>query len=51
MSFLSHIKNSGDADIENRLMNMAGGGRWGEERMGRMERVTWKHIHYHVENR
>ena len=35
---------NGDTDIENRLTDMAGGG--GEvvkERVGSMERVTWKH--------
>ena len=34
------IKEYGEADIENRLMDM---GR-GEERVRCMERVTWKHI-------
>ena len=28
-----------------------GYGGWGKERVGWMERVTWKHIHYHMWNR
>ena len=35
---------SGDADTENRLTDK-GEGR--KEKMRRMERITWKHIHYH----
>ena len=31
------------SDIENRLVNTAG-----EERVGRIERVSLKHMHYHV---
>ena len=35
------VSSSGDTDIENRLIDME---RWGrKERMGCMERVTWKH--------
>ena len=38
---------NGDADIENSLMDMGrGGGR--SERVGQMEKVTRKHIHYHM---
>ena len=36
-----------DTDIENRLTDM---GRR-KERAGRMERVSWKHIHYHMYDR
>ena len=35
---------NGDADREDRLMDTGGG----KERVGRMERVAWKHIHYHM---
>ena len=36
---------NGDTDIENRLMDMVGGRK---EKVGCMERVTCKHICYHV---
>ena len=32
-----------DTNIENRLTDTAGGGCWRKERIGRRERVTWKH--------
>ena len=35
---------SGDADVENRPWTQ-----WGKERLGRIERVAWRHVHYHVE--
>ena len=35
------VSSSGDTDIEDRLMDMEWWGR--KERMGCMERVTWKH--------
>ena len=37
----SNLLFSGDTDIENRLMDTGVGGR--KERVGWMERVTWKH--------
>ena len=37
---------SEDADMENRLVDTAG-----KERVGRTERLAWKHIHYHMETR
>ena len=37
-----------DAFIENRLTEMGAGGREKKERVGQMERVSWKHTHYHV---
>jgi len=33
----------GDADVEKRLVDTLG-----KERVGQIERVTWKHIHYHM---
>ena len=40
---------NGDADTENRL-EATGGGGWGEkERVGGLERVAWKHIHYRMQ--
>ena len=38
-------KLNGDADIENRLIDKAGGRK---ERVSQMERVTWTHIYYHI---
>ena len=38
--------NNGDADIENRFMDTGDAGR--KERMGQMERVARKHIHYRM---
>ena len=37
---------NGDADIENRLVYMGVGEK---EVVGPVERVTWKHIHYHMQ--
>ena len=40
-----HLKTQlfeGDTDIKNRLMDTGEG----KERVGRMEKVAWKHIHY-----
>ena len=45
-----HLKTQvfeGDTDIENRLMDTGEG----KERVGRMEKVEWKHMHYHKWNR
>ena len=39
---------SGDTDMENRLTD-AGEGR--KERVGCMQRVTWAHVHYHMQTR
>jgi len=42
---LFHLKTQlfeGDTDIKNRLMDTGEG----KERVGRMEKVAWKHIHY-----
>ena len=36
---------NGDADIENRFIDKAGGRK---ERVSQMERVTWTHIYYHI---
>ena len=42
----SYLQGSnGDADIENKLVDT---GRGRNERVGRMERAAWKHVHYHV---
>ena len=38
--------NSGDTDTENRLVDTVR-----KEREGGIERVTWKHILYHMSNR
>ena len=38
---------SGDPDVEKRLMDMG----QKKERVGQMERVAWKHIHHHMQNR
>ena len=35
-----------EMQTENRLVDTVG-----KERVGRMERAAWKHIHYHMENR
>ena len=35
---------NGDADIENRLVDMAG-----KERVRRVEKEAWKHIQYHMQ--
>jgi len=43
---LSRAVFPGDTDIENRLVNTEG-----KERVGRIERVAWKHIHCHMLNR
>ena len=38
----------GDTDIGERLVDMGLGGK---EKVGWMERISWKHINYHMENR
>ena len=38
---------NGDADIENRLMDTGWGG-WRKERVKWIDRVAWKHMHYHM---
>ena len=34
--------------IDNRLVLLLGGGAGGEERVGPIKSVAWKHVHYHV---
>jgi len=41
-----YVGRCGDAGMENRLTD-AGKGR--KERVGCVERVTWTHIHYHMQ--
>ena len=35
------LRSSGDTDVENRLVDTER-----KERVGQMERVAWKHLHY-----
>ena len=39
------LGSNGDADIEGRLMDTGVGKK---EKVGWMERIAWKHIHYHM---